>query len=140
MGGLKSAANIMNYLDNNIEGQLMDSIRDTDEEMAQKLQDLMFVFENLIDVDDRGIQAILRDVQTDDLLKALKGTDEALKEKFLGNMSKRAADMLVDDLEAMSPIRVSEVEEAQKAILTVASKLSDSGEINLGGGGGDEFL
>jgi len=80
MGGLKSAANIMNYLDNNVEGQLMDSIRDTDEEMAQKLQDLMFVFENLIDVDDRGIQAILRDVQQDDLMKALKGADEALKD------------------------------------------------------------
>ena len=140
MGGLKSAANIMNYLDNNVEGQLMDSIRDTDEEMAQKLQDLMFVFENLIDVDDRGIQAILRDVQQDDLMKALKGADEALKDKFLKNMSKRASEMLVDDLEAMGPIRVSEVEAAQKEILSVATRLSDSGEIMLGGGGGDEFL
>jgi len=140
MGGLKSAANIMNYLDNSVEGQLMDSIRDSDEEMAQKLQDLMFVFENLIDVDDRGIQAILRDVQTDDLMKALKGADEALKEKFLNNMSKRAAEMLVDDLEAMGPIRVSEVEVAQKEILSVATRLADSGEIMLGGGGGDEFL
>ncbi len=140
MGGLKSAANIMNYLDNNVEGQLMDSIRDTDEEMAQKLQDLMFVFENLIDVDDRGIQAILRDVQQDDLIKALKGTDEALKDKFLKNMSKRASEMLVDDLEAMSPIRVSEVESSQKEILAVATRLSDSGEIMLGGSGGDEFL
>ena len=140
MGGLKSAANIMNYLDNNVEGQLMDSIRDTDEEMAQKLQDLMFVFENLIDVDDRGIQALLRDVQTDDLMKALKGADEALKDKFLNNMSKRASEMLVDDLEAMGPIRVSEVEAAQKEILAVATRLADSGEIMLGGGGGDEFL
>jgi len=140
MGGLKSAANIMNYLDNSVEGQLMDSIRDTDEEMAQKLQDLMFVFENLIDVDDRGVQAILRDVQTDDLMKALKGADEALKEKFLNNMSKRAAEMLVDDLEALGPIRVSEVEAAQKEILAVATRLADSGEIMLGGGGGDEFL
>ena len=140
MGGLKSAANIMNYLDNNVEGQLMDSIRDTDEEMAQKLQDLMFVFENLIDVDDRGIQAILRDVQQDDLIKALKGTDEALKDKFLKNMSKRASEMLVDDLEAMGPIRVSEVESSQKEILAVATRLSDSGEIMLGGSGGDEFL
>jgi len=141
MGGLKSAANIMNYLDNNVEGQLMDSIRDTDEEMAQKLQDLMFVFENLIDVDDRGVQTILRDVQTDVLMKALKGADEALKEKFLTNMSKRAADMLEDDLEAMGPIRVSEVEIAQKEILSIATRLSDSGEIMLGGGGGgDDFL
>jgi flagellar motor switch protein FliG len=140
MGGLKSAANIMNYLDNNVEGQLMDSIRDTDEEMAQKLQDLMFVFENLLDVDDRGIQAILRDVPQDDLMKALKGADEALKDKFFKNMSKRASEMLLDDLEAMGPIRVSEVETAQKEILGVATRLSDAGEIMLGGGGGEQFL
>lgn len=139
MGGFKSAANIMNYFDNNIEGQLMDSIRDTDEEMAQKLQDLMFVFENLIEVDDRGIQTILRDVQTDDLMKALKGTDELLKAKFLKNMSKRASEMLLDDIEAMGPIRVSEVEASQKEILAVAARLSTAGEIMLGGGG-DEFL
>ena len=140
MGGLKSAANIMNFLDTNIEGVLMDSIRDIDEEMSQKLQDLMFVFENLIDVDDRGIQALLRDVQQEDLMKALKGADDTLKEKFLRNMSKRAAEMLVDDLEAMGPIRISEVEVAQKEILTIATRLAEAGEIMLGGGGGEEFL
>jgi flagellar motor switch protein FliG len=100
----------------------------------------MFVFENLIDVDDRGIQALLREVQQDVLMKALKGADEALKEKILGNMSKRAAELLRDDLEAMGPIRISEVEVAQKEILSIARRLSDSGEIMLGGGGGDEFL
>ncbi|KGJ98583.1 flagellar motor switch protein FliG [Pseudoalteromonas sp. ND6B] len=140
MGGLKAAADIMNYLDTNVEGQLMDSIREHDEEMSQQIQDLMFVFENLMDVDDRGIQAILREVPQDVLMKAIKGTDDALKEKILGNMSKRAAEMLADDLEAMAPVRISEVEAAQKEILSTARRLSDSGEIMLGGGGGEEFL
>lgn len=141
MGGLKAAANILNYLDTNVEGVLMDSIRENDEEMAQQIQDLMFVFENLIDVDDRGIQTLLREIQQEVLQKAIKGTDDQLKEKILRNMSKRAAEMLQDDLEAMGPIRVSEVEAAQKEILSAARRLSDAGEIMLGGGGGgDEFL
>lgn len=140
MGGLKAAADILNYLDTNLEGQLMDAIREHDEEMAQQIQDLMFVFENLIDVDDRGIQTILREVQQDVLMKALKGTDENLKEKIFKNMSKRAAELLRDDLEAMGPVRVSEVETAQKEILSIARRLADAGEIMLGGGGGEEFL
>jgi len=140
MGGLKSAANIMNYLDTAIEGQLMDAIREQDEEMSQQIQDLMFVFDNLIDVDDKGIQAILREVQQDALLKAIKGADEELKNKIMKNMSKRAAEMLNDDLEALGPVRISEVETAQKEILSVARRLSDSGEVMLGGGGGEEFL
>lgn len=140
MGGLKAAADIMNYLDTNVEGQLMDAIREHDEEMAQQIQDLMFVFENLIDVDDRAIQTILREVQQDALMKALKGADGDLKEKILKNMSKRAAELLNDDLEAMGPVRVSEVEAAQKDILSVARRLADAGEIMLGGGGGEDFL
>jgi flagellar motor switch protein FliG len=140
MGGLKAAADILNYMDTNVEGQLMDSIRENDEEMAQQIQDLMFVFENLIDVDDRGIQTLLREVQQDVLMKALKGTDENLKEKIYKNMSKRAAELLQDDLEAMAPVRVSDVEAAQKEILSTARRLSDAGEIMLGGGGGDDFL
>ena len=140
MGGLKSAANMMNYLDTAIEGQLMDAIREQDEEMSQQIQDLMFVFDNLVDVDDKGIQAILREVQQDALLKAIKGADEELKDKIMRNMSKRAAEMLNDDLEALGPVRISEVETAQKEILSVARRLSDSGEIMLGGGGGEEFL
>jgi len=110
MGGLKAAADIMNFLDTNVEGTLMDSIREHDEEMSQQIQDLMFVFENLADVDDRGIQAILRDVQQDALMKAIKGADDALKEKIMANMSKRAAEMMADDLEAMGPVRITEVE------------------------------
>lgn len=140
MGGMKAAAEIMNFLDTNVEGQLMDAMREHDEEMAQQIQDLMFVFDNLIDVEDRGIQAILREVQQDSLMKAIKGAEEALTEKILKNMSKRAADMLRDDLEAMPPIRVSEVETAQKEILAIARRLADAGEIMLGGGGGDDFL
>lgn len=140
MGGLKSAADIMNYLDTAIEGQLMDAIREQDEEMSQQIQDLMFVFDNLVDVDDRGIQAILREVQQDALLKAIKGADEELRVKITKNMSKRAAEMLLDDLEALGPVRISEVETAQKEILSVARRLADSGEIMLGGGGGEEFL
>lgn len=140
MGGLKAAADIMNYLDTNVEGQLMDAIREHDEEMAQQIQDLMFVFENLIDVDDRAIQTILREVQQDALMKALKGADADLKAKILKNMSKRAAELLNDDLDAMGPVRVSEVEAAQKDILSVARRLADAGEIMLGGGGGEDFL
>ncbi|MBV7314793.1 flagellar motor switch protein FliG [Shewanella sp. NIFS-20-20] len=140
MGGLKTAADIMNFLDTAVESQIMETMREADEEMAQQIQDLMFVFENLIDVDDRGIQAILREIQQDVLMKALKGADDALKDKILGNMSKRAAELLADDLEAMGPIRLSEVELAQKEVLAIARRLADSGEIMLGGGGGDEFL
>ncbi|GHA47483.1 flagellar motor switch protein FliG [Photobacterium aphoticum] len=140
MGGLKAAAEIMNYLDNNVEGLLMDQIRENDEDMATQIEDLMFVFDNLADVDDRGIQVLLRDVPQDLLQKALKGADDALREKILRNMSKRAAEMLQEDLEAMGPIRVADVEAAQKEILSVARRLADAGEIMLSGGGADEFL
>src|SRR5690606_31794217 len=131
---------ILNYMDTNIEGQLMDSIREHGEEMAQQIQDLMFVFENLVDVDDRGIQTLLREIQQDVLMKALKGTDENLKEKILINMSRRAAASVTDDLEAMGPVRAGDVEAAQKEILSTARRLTDAGEIMLGSGGGDDFL
>ena len=118
----------------------MGLIAEQDEELSQKIQDLMFVFDNLIDIDDRGIQMLLREVQTDSLITAMKGADEALKEKIFKNMSKRAAETLRDDLEAKGPVRVSDVEAAQKEILTVARRLADSGEIMLGGGGGEQFV
>ncbi|MHA6963356.1 flagellar motor switch protein FliG [Zobellella denitrificans] len=140
MGGLKAAANIMNYLDTAIEGVLMEAIRDQDEEMSMKIQDLMFVFENLIDVDDRGIQLLLREVTGDLLQRALKGADDQLKEKFFNNMSKRAAELLLDDLEAMGPVRVSDVEVAQKEILAVARRLADNGELMLSKGAGDDYV
>ncbi|TKB58719.1 flagellar motor switch protein FliG [Ferrimonas aestuarii] len=140
MGGLKAAANIMNYLDTGIEGQLMESIRDTDEELGQQIQDLMFVFENLADMDDKAMQVLLRELQQEVLIRALKGADDQLKEKILGNMSKRQADLVRDDLEAMGPVRISEVELAQKEVLSIARRLADAGDIVLGGAGGEEFV
>ncbi|MDW6001515.1 flagellar motor switch protein FliG [Vibrio mangrovi] len=139
IGGLKAAADIMNYLDNNVEGILMEQMRDQDEDLATQIQDLMFVFENLAEVDDQGIQKLLRDVPQDVLQKALKGADDTLKEKIFKNMSKRASEMLKDDLEAMPPIKVSDVEAAQKEILAIARRMADNGEIMLSGGA-DEFL
>ncbi len=125
----------MNYLDSAIESRLMESIKDADEDLGQEIQDLMFVFDNLAEVDDRGVQAILREVSTDVLVLALKGSDDEVQEKIFKNMSKRASELLRDDLEAMGPVKLSEVETAQKEILTVARRMADSGEISLGGSG-----
>mgnify|MGYP000326088956 CR=1 FL=1 len=122
------------------EGAVIESIREEDESLSTEIQELMFVFDNLIDVDDRGIQTLLREVASDQLLLALRGADDDLKEKIFKNMSKRAAEMLRDDLEAAAPARLSDVEGAQKEILAVARRLSDTGEINLGGSGGEEFI
>ncbi|MCP8464864.1 flagellar motor switch protein FliG [Pseudomonas sp. ZM23] len=140
MGGVKRAADIMNYLDSSVEGALMDAIRDVDEDLSGQIEDLMFVFDNLADVDDRGIQALLREVSSDVLVLALKGSDDAIREKIFRNMSKRAAELLRDDLEAKGPVRVSEVEGAQKEILTIARRMAESGEIVLGGKGGEEMI
>ena len=139
IGGLKSAADIMNYLDSSTETQLMNAIQSQDKEIGNQIQDLMFVFENLNGVDDRSIQTLLRDVPTDVLQKALKGADDNLKEKFFKNMSSRAAAGMKEDLASMGPTKLADVEAAQKEILTIARKLSDSGAIMLsrGGGGGD---
>ncbi|KQQ57127.1 flagellar motor switch protein FliG [Pseudomonas syringae] len=140
LGGIKRAADIMNFLDSSIEGTLMDSIREVDEDLSVQIEDLMFVFNNLADVDDRGIQALLREVSSDVLVLALKGSDEAVKEKIFKNMSKRAAELLRDDLEAKGPVRVSDVETAQKEILTIARRMAEAGEIVLGGKGGEEMI
>ncbi|MBP1147531.1 flagellar motor switch protein FliG [Pseudomonas sp. PvP027] len=140
LGGIKRAADIMNFLDSSIEGALMDSIREVDEDLSVQIEDLMFVFNNLSDVDDRGIQALLREVSSDVLVLALKGSDEAIKEKIFKNMSKRASELLRDDLEAKGPVRVSDVETAQKEILTIARRMAEAGEIVLGGKGGEEMI
>jgi len=137
LGGTKTAANIINAIDSTIESKLLEELSSTDEELSTKIQDLMFIFDNLIDVDDRGIQALLREVSSDELIIALKGADEMVQEKIFGNMSKRAAELLKDDLEAKGPVRLSEVEASQKAILMVARRLAESGEIQLGSGGDD---
>lgn len=135
MGGVKVAANIMNNLDGSIESELMESIREMDEDLGTRIQDLMFVFDDLKNVDDRGIQALLREISSEVLILALKGADDELQEKIFKNMSKRAAELLRDDLEAKGPVRVTDVETAQKEILTIARRMADSGEIVLGGGG-----
>ena len=135
LGGAKAAANIINFLEPSQESELMEQVAKSDEALAARIEELVFVFDNLIDVDDRGMQELLRNVQSDQLLLALKGAEEAMKEKIFKNMSQRAAEMLKDDLEAKGPVRVSEVESAQKEILKVARKLAESGAIQLGGKG-----
>lgn len=135
MGGIKVAAEIVNSLDSSIASELLESITDVDEDLGTQIQDLMFVFDNLKEVDDRGIQTLLREVSSDILIIALKGADEDLQEKIFKNMSKRAAELLKDDLETKGPVKLSEVEGAQKEILVIARRMADAGEINLGGGG-----
>ena len=135
MGGTKVAAEIMNNVDSTLEADILAAISEVDETLAEEIQDLMFVFDNLIDVDDRGIQTLLREISSDVLIVALKGADEGMQEKIFKNMSKRAAELLRDDLEAKGPVRVSDVENAQREILTVARKMADSGDIVLSGGG-----
>lgn len=135
MGGYKVAAEIMNNLDGSIEAELMEGIKEIDEDMGNQIQDLMFVFDNLKEVDDRGIQSLLREVSSDVLVVALKGADDELKEKIFKNMSKRAAELLRDDLETKPPMRLADVEAAQKEILITARRMADAGEIMLGGGG-----
>ncbi|MGH8228947.1 MAG: flagellar motor switch protein FliG, partial [Steroidobacteraceae bacterium] len=135
LGGAKSAANIINFLDPSQESALMEQISATDQALGQRIQDLIFVFDNLSELDDRGMQELLRQVPGDKLLVALKGTEESLKQKIFKNMSQRAAEMLRDDLEARGPVRLSEVEAAQKEILAMARKLAEAGTIALGGKG-----
>ncbi len=140
IGGLKAAADIINFLDTPVETELLESIDAEDSGMSEKIRDQLFVFENLVSVDDRGMQRLLRDVPSDSLLIALKGADETVREKIFNNMSKRAAEMLREDLETKGPVRLTEVEAAQKSILAVANRLAESGDIVLGGRGGDDFV
>ena len=135
IGGAKVAADIMTNLEGSVEKNLMKSLTDFDKGMAENIQDLMFVFSNLMDVDDRGIQSILRDIPNDLLLIALKGADEDLRQKIFNNMSVRAAELLRDDLEVLGPTRLSDVESAQREILNIARQKANDGEIILGGSG-----
>lgn len=139
MGGTKVAAEIMNNLEATLETELMESIKEVDEELGNTIEELMFVFEDLKVVDDRGIQALLREITSEQLILALKGSDDELKDKVFSNMSKRAAQLLLDDLETKGPVKLSEVEGAQKDIVNIARRMADAGEIILGGGG-EEML
>lgn len=140
VGGVKAAANIVNLIDSTNQAEILAKIKEGDEKLAEKIEDLMFVFEDLVEVDDRGIQSLLREVSSDSLIIALKGSSDAIKEKIFKNMSKRAGEMLRDDLEVRGPVKLSEVEAAQKEILTVARRLADAGEIVLGGKGGEQYV
>ena len=135
IGGVETAAKIMNFAKVDVESGVMSGVTKMDKELATQIQDRMLTFENMADIDNRSMQRLLRDVENDLLLSGLRGADEATKDKFLSNMSERARDLLLDDMEAKGPIRVSEVEAAQKAIMQIARKLSDDGEIMLAGAG-----
>lgn len=140
VGGVKTAASILNLMDADVEAAITEAITAKDAELAQEITDKMFVFENLLAVDDRGIQSILREVQSDTLIVALKGADDTMKEKIFSNMSSRAAEMMQEDLDAKGPVRLKDVEAAQKEILEVATRMAEAGDISLGGKGDDEYV
>lgn len=132
-GGVKAAAEILNFMGSTLETEMMENVRSYNPELAQKIEDQMFVFENILEIDDRGIQLILREVQSELLIIALKGASEELREKIFKNMSQRAAEMMREDLESKGPVRLSEVESNQKEILKTVRRLSDEGQIALSG-------
>ena len=139
VGGLKAAADILNAMETSREAELMGVIRGIDTGLGDRIEELMFVFDDLAELDDRSMQVLLREVPSARLITALKGADAAIREKIFANMSKRAADMLRDDLEVKGPVRLSEVDAAQKEVLATARRLADAGQINLAGGG-EEFV
>jgi flagellar motor switch protein FliG len=140
MGGVKPAAEIINMMGSAVETSVLDYIREADPDLAQKIMDNLFTFDDLLKIDDRGIQALLKEVQSESLLIALKGATPELREKVFTNMSSRAAETLREDLESRGPVRVSEVEAEQKEMLKIVRRLADEGQIVLGGGGDDQFL
>jgi flagellar motor switch protein FliG len=140
LGGVKPAAEIINMMGSSVETAVLDYIRETDNELAQKIMDNMFTFDDLETVDDKGIQALLKEVQSESLVIALKGAKPEMREKIFKNMSTRAAESLREDLDSRGPVRVSEVEAEQKELLKVVRRLADEGQIVLGGGGDDDFL
>ena len=140
IGGARTVANILNAMEREKSGEELGKIEKADTEMHQQIKDLLFIFDNLLDVDDRGIQALLREVGSDTLAVALRGAEPEVQEKILKNMSKRAAEILKDDMEARGPVKLVEVEAAQKEIVVIAQRLAEEGTINLGGKGGAEVV
>lgn len=139
-GGVKVAADILNFMESSSEAAITEAIAEHSADLAQEIQDKMFVFDNLIDIDNKGMQAVLREVQSDSLIIALKGASEEVKDKIFGNMSSRAGEMMKEDLDAKGPVRLKDVEEAQKEILAVVQRMADDGELVLGGKGDDEYV
>jgi flagellar motor switch protein FliG len=141
MGGIKVAADIINFMSGDNETVVMEGLKSYDDEMAQKIMDEMFVFDDIIDIEDKAIQVILKEVQSDMLIIALKGTTEQMREKIFNNMSSRAAEMMKEDLEAKGPVKLSEVEAQQRKILQIVRRLADEGEIQLSGrGDGEQYV
>lgn len=140
LGGVKTAAEMINLMGTAIEGTVIESIRNHDPDLAQKIMDKMFVFDDVMKLDDKAIQTVLKEVASDVLIVALKGAQPELKEKFLANMSSRAAETLREDLESRGPMRLSEVEAQQKEILKIVRRLADEGTIVIGGGGADDAM
>ncbi len=138
LGGSKAAAEILNFMGTSVETSVVESIREHDADLAQKIVDQMFVFDDLMEIDDKAMQLVLREVQGDALVIALKGASPELREKVFKNMSSRAAETLKDDLESKGPVRLSEVENQQKEILKIVRRLADEGQIALGGGGAED--
>ena len=140
LGGVRAAAEMLNLIGASVETAVLDAVKEHDADLAQKIIDEMFVFEDLLDLDDRAIQALLREVQSESLIVALRGAPEALREKIFKNMSQRAAEMLRDDLEAKGPVRVTEVEAEQKAILVIVRRMAEEGTIAVGGKAEDAYV
>ena len=140
LGGVKTAAEIINLMGSSVETSALDYIREADGDLAQKIMDNMFTFDDLIKIDDKGIQSLLKEVQSESLIVALKGATPELREKIFKNMSTRAAETLREDLESRGPVRLSEVESEQKELLKIVRRLADEGQIVLSGGGDDEFV
>jgi len=139
-GGIKTAAEILNFVGSTNEATVIENVRSVDPDLAQKIQDQMFVFDNLLTIDDRSIQLILREVQSESLIIALKGADESIREKIFKNMSQRAGETLREDLEGKGPVKLSEVDAEQKSILKIARRLADEGQITLGPKGDETYV
>ena len=140
LGGAKTAAEIINLLGSAVETSVLDYIREADNDLAQKIMDSMFTFDDLIKLDDKGIQALLKEIQSESLVIALKGAAPELRDRIFKNMSTRAAETLKEDLESRGPVRLSEVESEQKELLKTVRRLVDEGQIVMASGGADEFV
>lgn len=140
LGGVKPAAEIINLMGSSLETSVLDYIRESDGDLAQKIMDNMFVFDDLAKLDDKGFQSMLKEVQTESLIIALKGASPEIRDKIFKNMSSRAAETLKEDLESRGPVKLSEVESEQKEMLKIVRRLADEGQIVLGGGGDDEYV
>jgi flagellar motor switch protein FliG len=140
VGGAQTVAEILNQVDQATENSILSKIEEDKMELANEIRKLMFVFEDLIHVDDRGVRAILKEVNNEELTLALKTASDEMKDKVFANLSERAAEMIKEDLEVMGPVKLADVEKAQQAVLRVAKKLESEGKVVIGKGGGEDVF